>query len=307
MEYLGTRNLFISEFVMGCREADYEYTQTKTLEIEVLKKWLDFKDADWGMGKYRSERTQYVCFLCLIDLWVLKDIINDLIKIYQNEYPFSTKDDFIDKVFKYTLYDLNEIVERRYVWLGEPNEAEFIFYTYYSHSDREFFDFVVPSDKDIEYYQQYYKKVIQLINEIDFEGVEQKTNTPQQTEKKSEQEQPKTFEELFYKSEHAEICLSILRELQPPVIDAINNYIGKAKGIFPLWVEVLKNRKPEPLIKHFADKVYKDLLNEKIKGLNLSKDASEFRKQYKRLYNDKKELDIKTILSQYSQSGKLGK
>ena len=130
---------------------------------------------------------------------------------------------------------------------------------------------------------------------------------PQQTETKTEQEQPKTFAELFYNPEHAEPCLKILNELQPPVIDAINNYIGKAKGVFPLWVKVLKNHKPEPLIKHFKDTVYKDLLNQKVNGLNLSKDASEFRKQYVRLENDKIELDIKTILSQYSQSGKLGK
>jgi len=132
-----------------------------------------------------------------------------------------------------------------------------------------------------------------------------KASPPQQT--KTEQEIPKTFEELFYNPEHADPCLKILNELQPPVIDAMNNYIGKSKGVFPLWVKVLKNHKPQPLIKHFKDTVYKDLLNQKIKGLNLSKDASEFRKQYVRLENDKIELDIKAILSQFSQSGKLGK
>jgi hypothetical protein len=130
----------------------------------------------------------------------------------------------------------------------------------------------------------------------------------QQAEAKPKKlEAPQTFEELFYNPEHAEPCLSILRELQPPVIDAINNYIGKAKGVLPLWIKVLQKHNPKPLIKPFKDSVYKDLLNQKIKGLNLSKDASEFRKQYKRVENDKTELDIKTILSQYSQSGKLGK
>lgn len=138
---------------------------------------------------------------------------------------------------------------------------------------------------------------------------ENKTLLPHQTETNlnPEQKQPKTFEELFYNPEHAEPCLKILSELQPPVIDAINNYIGKAKGVFPLWVKVLKNHKPEPLIKHFSDIIYKDLLNQKVKGLNLTKDASEFRKQYVRLEKSKIELDIKTILSQYSQYGKLGK
>lgn len=130
---------------------------------------------------------------------------------------------------------------------------------------------------------------------------------PQQTETEKEQETPKTFEELFYNPEHAEPCLKILSELQPPIIDAINNYIGKAKGVFPLWVNVLKNHKPQPLIKHFKDTVYCELLNRKVKGLNLTKDASEFRKNYSRLINNNIELDIKTILSQYSQSGKLGK
>jgi hypothetical protein len=136
----------------------------------------------------------------------------------------------------------------------------------------------------------------------------EETNQPtQQRETKTKQEIPKTFEELFYNPENAEPCLKILSDIQPPVIDAINNYIGKAKGVFPLWVRVLKNHKPEPLIKHFKDDIYKDLLNQKVKGLNLSKDASEFRKEYKRIKKDKIELDIKTILSQYSQRGKLGK
>ncbi|MEJ7739613.1 MAG: hypothetical protein WKF97_19485 [Chitinophagaceae bacterium] len=118
---------------------------------------------------------------------------------------------------------------------------------------------------------------------------------------------PKSFEELFYNSQHAEPCLDILRELEPPVIDAINSYIGKNKGVIPLWLKVLKNNKPNPIIRHCSDVIYKDLLNQKIKGLNLSRDASEFRKQYTRLKNDNTELDIKSILSQFSQSGKLGK
>ncbi|WP_282135742.1 hypothetical protein [Seonamhaeicola maritimus] len=117
---------------------------------------------------------------------------------------------------------------------------------------------------------------------------------------------PNTFEELFFNPDNVEPCLNILRELQPPVIDAMNNYIGKAKGVFPLWIKVLKNHSPTPLIKHFKDTLYKDLLNKKIKGLKLSKDASEFRKQYKRLEKNKVESEIKIILSQYSQSGKLG-
>ena len=121
------------------------------------------------------------------------------------------------------------------------------------------------------------------------------------------QEVPSTFEELFYNPENAEPCLKLLREIDPPAIDLMNNYIGKAKGVIPLWVKILKNHNPKPLMKHYKDTVYRDILNQKINRLNLSRDASEFRKQYKRIANDKVELDIKTILSQYSQEGKLAK
>jgi hypothetical protein len=122
---------------------------------------------------------------------------------------------------------------------------------------------------------------------------------------KIEKEQPQTFEELFYNPANAEPCLRILGEIEPPVIDAMNNYIGKGKkGIFPLWVRLLQK---EALMKPTNDKIIKDLLNQKITGLNLSKDASEFRTYYARIEQNKIAIEIKTILSQFSQSGKLGK
>lgn len=147
----------------------------------------------------------------------------------------------------------------------------------------------------------YFKYLQEISKLLKFETKETDATT------ENENPIPKKFEELFYNPEHAEACLNIFRELQPPVIDAINNYIGKNKGIFPLWVKVLKSHKPNPIIKHFSDNVYKDLLNSKVKGLELSKDASEFRKNYARLNKNNTELDIMTILSQYSQSGRLGK
>jgi hypothetical protein len=156
---------------------------------------------------------------------------------------------------------------------------------------------------ELNFSVEYFDSAITVV----FEEKRKDNLPPQQAETKTEKQIAKTFEELFYNPENAEPCLRILSELQSPVIDAMNNYIGKAKGVFPLWVNILKNHKPEPLIKHFNDTVYKDLLNLKVNGLNLSKDASEFRKQYKRIENNKIELDIKAILSQYSQSGKFGK
>jgi hypothetical protein len=308
MKRLGNTNLFTSHFIMGCCESELKFTKTHTIEIEVLHKWMYYKDSDWGMKKYQTKRTQYISFPHLIDLQDLSLIIQDLMRIYKLQYPYATKEDFIDTVFGYSIFDIKNFIESEYTWYGGcPNIKEFDFYYTYERIGSELIDFILDGDKDIDYYKQYFKKVLQLIEDIEYNPIALVPLADEQKETKTEQEQPKTFEELFYNPEHAEPCLRILSELQPPFIDGKNNYIGKAKGVFPLWVMVLKSHKPEPLIKHFKDTIYKDLLNQKVKGLNLTKDASEFRKRYKRLENDKIELDIKTILSQYSQSGKLGK
>jgi hypothetical protein len=115
------------------------------------------------------------------------------------------------------------------------------------------------------------------------------------------------FEQLFYNPQHAEVCLDILKQLEKPVLDEDNNYIGTNKGVFPLWIKILKMNNPKPLIKHQKDLVYKDSLNSKVNGLNLSKDASEFRKNYTRLNTSKIDFEIKVILSEFSQQGRFGK
>jgi hypothetical protein len=126
------------------------------------------------------------------------------------------------------------------------------------------------------------------------------------TSKEKGNTEPHKLEDLFYNPKHAEECLNILKELPKPVLDSSNNYIGKNKGIFPLWIEVLQQHKPG-LIKPFHELIYKDVLNATISGLKLSKDASEFRKHYKMLEKSGTKLDMIAVLSEYSQSGKLGK
>ena len=120
-------------------------------------------------------------------------------------------------------------------------------------------------------------------------------------------DEPEFFEDMFYNPADAEKCLFILNKLKSPVIDAIGDYIGKAKGVFPIWVKVLKSHRPKPLIKHLTDIQYSVLLNQRIGRLKLTSDASEFRKTYKRLENGDIEMEMKTILSQLSHSGRLGK
>jgi hypothetical protein len=116
-----------------------------------------------------------------------------------------------------------------------------------------------------------------------------------------------TFEDLFYNSNHAAICLQILNDLEPPIIQANNHYIGNNKGVIPLWIKILKEHKPYPLVKPFRNKEYAAILNEKIPGLNLTSDASEFKRPYKRVDNSDIGIDIKAKLSLLSQKGKLGK
>ena len=166
-----------------------------------------------------------------------------------------------------------------------------------------------PLKKDLKDANKFWLTKLEVMKEFfsEAEKLENEHSTYKPNKVKVKKENLKTFDELFYIPEFAETCLNILRDLNPPIIDSANNYIGKAKGIFPLWINVLKSHKPQPLIKHLTDKEYKDILNAKIKGLHLTEDASEFRKNYVRLVKNKVELDIKTILSQYSQDGKLGK
>jgi hypothetical protein len=172
MKRLGNTNLFTSDFVMGSRESQLKFTKTQTIEIDVLHKWMDFKDSDWGMKKYRTKRTQYISFPHLIDLQNLSLIIQDLMRIYKLQYPYAKKEDFIETVFEYSIFDIKNFIEREYTWYGGcPNIKEFDFYYTYQRIGSEFIDFILDADKDIDYYKQYFKKVLQLIEEIEYNPI----------------------------------------------------------------------------------------------------------------------------------------
>ena len=289
---LGFNELILAYLVSGKKESR-EYIAEKRHEFWVSRfaesfddKMVDFDPIYKAVCSYNKvKKISRECFETEDDFWefypdLYKPKIRDMIRIITNEVELIEHIEFeIDNYIENEYWEFDFDEYQKYIEVSKPLELLF-----------NLCELLVQLDR-LEMFNSF-KQSEQLISN-------------QQT--KTEQEQPKTFEELFHDPEHAEICLRILRELQPPAIDAINNYIGKAKGVFPLWIKVLKSHKPEPLIKHFADMVYRDLLNDKIKGLNLSKDASEFRKQYVRLEKNKVKLDIKAILSQYSQSGKLGK
>jgi len=289
---LGFNELILAYLVSGKKESR-EYIAEKRHEFWVSRfaesfddKMVDFDPIYKAVCSYNKvKKISRKCFETEDDFWefypdLYKPKIRDMIRIITNEV----------ELIEHIEFEIDNYIENEY-W-------EFDFDEYQKY---------IEGSKPLELLFNLCELLVQLDRLEMFNSFKQSEQLISNQQTKTEQEQPKTFEELFHDPEHAEICLRILRELQPPAIDAINNYIGKAKGVFPLWIKVLKSHKPEPLIKHFADMVYRDLLNDKIKGLNLSKDASEFRKQYVRLEKNKVKLDIKAILSQYSQSGKLGK
>ncbi len=161
MEYLGGINLFTSHFIIGCKEDSREFTKTETIEIEALHKWIYFKDTDWGMERYRTDRTQYIDFLEIIELETFKEITEGLYQSYCKEFPYSTKKDFIKHVFDYTIFDLERFLKLDLHWLGEaPNEDNYSFYTVYSYHDEALLDFAIDAKLNIEHYKQNYKVIL---------------------------------------------------------------------------------------------------------------------------------------------------
>ena len=205
MKRLGNTNLFTSDFVMGSCESELKFTKTHTIEIEVLHKWMDYKDSDWGMKKYQTKRTQYISFPHLIDLQDLSLIIQDLMHIYKLQYPYGTKEDFIETVFRYTIFDIKNFIESEYTWYGGcPNIMEFDFYYTYERIGSELIDFILDADKDIDYYKQYFKKVLQLIEDIEYNPIALVPLAYEQPETKTEQETP-TFTNNFDKVKPTEL------------------------------------------------------------------------------------------------------
>ncbi len=105
-----------------------------------------------------------------------------------------------------------------------------------------------------------------------------------------------TFEQLFKNPQMANLSLDKLKKTFPDLLSDDYSYIKGVKGIFPMFIRVLQN---EGFINNYSDKVYKNALNNKINNLNLSNDASEFRKNYVTV-TDGNRTDLKLYLSQIS-------
>jgi len=156
---------------------------------------------------------------------------------------------------------------------------------------RTVYDAIAIKDK-IEYLQ---KRVGDMENHS-------KNNIGKSSQGRKSKPKPKGFEDIFYNPKDAEYALISLRQITPRVINEENDFIGKNKGIFPMWVDILRNYKSGIIKTDISNDAVAYALNSKIKGLNI--DGSIFSKTYKKLDREDIEHDIKSILSVFSVNGK---
>ncbi len=167
MRYLGSTNNLTSWYIIGAElPLNKNLTFPKTLEI-----WMNFKDNDWGMEKYRTQKTQHIFTMEIIDLRLLKELFIDLMRIYKNDFPFAEKEDFISHVFSETISDLTDLVEGEYSFLSEVHKTDFDVYYKKCTRNKEYIDFIIDADKNFDYYKQYAKKVLKLIEDLDFDNL----------------------------------------------------------------------------------------------------------------------------------------
>jgi len=231
---------------------------------------------------------------------VIEYVFNYLPDISENS-QLRTTDDLIhklknygDKISKIKFPD-KSVIEQKLRYYENVHEDEFYLLQLSN---------CILSIKELEYALMSVIFTKEEISQMENEGI---VNPQFNYNHKSKKNRNISFEDIFKNPQNAEPCLNILTKLNKPYIDNEGYYIGKNKGIIALWIKVLRDHK---LLKYFSDSVYKDVLDKRIIGLNLSKDASEFRRNYARLKNGDIENEIIQLLSQLSQlsqSGKLGK
>lgn len=188
---LGNINLFSCHLIIGC-----ESTYNKQIKsIQRLNKWLDFKDKNFYRKEYNIEGTQYIHILHIIDLQQFKEILNDLVIIYKKDIKnlYAEKLDFINDVFYYTLTDLNKFIESwNFIFYQQPPRMAYDIYYNDEICKSKIVDFMVLRKFEINTYKQYYKKIIELINNVDYENINAESDLilNQQTEIKTEHNLP---------------------------------------------------------------------------------------------------------------------
>lgn len=109
---------------------------------------------------------------------------------------------------------------------------------------------------------------------------------------------PETFEDLFTSPYWADCFRYVLENTNPPLINDKNELKPPhgTKGIIPIvLIEIHQKRG----LQNHTDEIRVLILNKTFPLLKLSRDASEFRKSYKRLDEMNVQLDVQTLISRY--------
>jgi hypothetical protein len=174
MEQLGKKCILFSQFVEGAQKATFP----KNKDIEYINDfytWKKIKDNPSNSEEYYPcGKTQYYILFPkeVICLDILNEILNDLAGIYKRAFPFGTKQDFLDYVLDGTLSKLNAIVNADIIEFADSPSDKTTIYIQNLGIRGEVIEYILDSSMNIDYYKQYFRKVIKLIEEFDFEHSE---------------------------------------------------------------------------------------------------------------------------------------
>jgi len=238
MEELRHRSLLVSHFITHHKRFRKENTKTETVEVEAFNRFIDSYNKDFfELDRIDFDKVDFVKFLEIIELEKFKSIVESLHRIYQNEYPYSEKKDFIEFTFHSTIGELDYFFGQKRLIESMPRTNDEKNYDFYKCKDGSGLAvFAIDQRLDIEHYRQYYKVVINYLNSFAEDAL-----PPQQIEKLiSEQNEAELSEKvgLIYRNSITEYDLppkAINTETEAKKYTAkhyVLAYIfeGKAKG-----------------------------------------------------------------------------
>lgn len=150
----------------------------------------------------------------------------------------------------------------------------------------------------VTFYSLFHSSELKKIKRIEL--TESGNKQPQQPKKRDNQELSnyELLEDLFKNPETYKACVNVLREVEPPIINIKQKYIGKEKGSLVLWVDILKHH--DLIVRFPNNTIYSKLISE---AFDFSISDELFRKVSIRA-TEKYETEFNSLLSQVYQGVK---
>ncbi len=175
MDSLDDQQLFKSEFIIGTNILDN--TQIECIETAI--DWAYFKSNIVIKGDYRSENKRNYGYLGIENINLIKIILDDLVLIFKNRYPLSQIKDFKKIYFHDTLNIMENFIDKcKYYCLDEIPQLtiqidiscnDFNF-------DNKIIDLIFESSQDINYYEEHYMEIVDLINNLTYGAADSESN-----------------------------------------------------------------------------------------------------------------------------------